>query len=94
VAGQDPAAETAWPEGAPVTVTVSGPEPGTSIPAVLGLPEGAARLTLERLGITVVIAREPESVPADALLRSGKVWAQQPAEGAPADGAVTVWVNP
>lgn len=92
--GQTPVADTALSEGSPVAVTVSGPEPGTSVPGVLGLSEAAARLTLEGLGIRVVVAKEPESVPEDALRRSGMVWAQQPAEGAPAEGAVTLWVNP
>jgi penicillin-binding protein 1A len=94
VAAQSPAPDTAWPEAAPVEVTLAGPEPGTLVPGVLGLAAGAARRSLETLGITVVIAREAEADPEDALLRSGKVWAQQPAEGAPVDGAVTLWVNP
>jgi len=41
-----------------------------------------------------VVRLEAEADPADAIRRSGLVWAQQPSGGAPQTSPVTIWVNP
>lgn len=80
--------------GAPVTIHVSGYEPGTVTPFVLGFPVADAVAILERMGLTPTIIHEAEDDPATAAANRGTVWAQQPAPNKPLTGAVTLWVNP
>jgi len=80
--------------GSTVRITVAGPEPGTTVPAVLGLPRAEAEQRLAEASITPTVVVEAESDPEDAASRSGLVWKQDPASGAPNTVAVTIWVNP
>ena len=91
---QVPAADTPLPVGSTVVLTLAGPEPGTVVPDVLGLDTAAARGALGSTGLSAVVRLEAEADPADAIRRSGLVWAQQPSGGAPQTSPVTIWVNP
>jgi penicillin-binding protein 1A len=91
---QVPAAGTPLSSGAAVTVTVAGPEPGTTVPDVLGLGLEAARDRLAAAGLHVLVRLEAEADPEDAVRRAGIVWAQQPSAGSDPGESVTVWVNP
>ena len=75
-------------------LTVAGPEPGSVVPAVLGLTVADAVARLSASGIAADVVVEAESIPEDAVARSGKVWSQQPAAGAPKPAAVQLRVNP
>jgi len=90
---QDPAAHTETDTGTPVVVTLAGPEPGTTVPNVTGLHKSTAVAHLESLGfaVQVFVRAEDGEVPSE---RQGRVWAQLPTAGSPADGPVIVWVNP
>ncbi len=94
VFGQDPPPGADAVAGSSVRITVAGPEPGTTVPAVLGLPRSEAEQRLGEASITPTVVIEAESDPADAASRSGLVWKQDPAAGAPNTVAVTIWVNP
>jgi penicillin-binding protein 1A len=94
VLDQEPSPGTAVADGDRVTLTVAGPEPGTSTPDVLGLDEPAARERLAAVGVPATVLHVPESDPDDAARRSGLVWGQQPSAGAPLDDRVVLWVNP
>ncbi|NND04595.1 MAG: PBP1A family penicillin-binding protein [Acidimicrobiia bacterium] len=94
VFGSAPAAGSAVAEGSVVTLQVAGPEPGQSVPAVLGLPLDEAEARLIAGGRLYKIIIEPESIPEDAARRSGLVWKQDPSGGAVDDGVVRIWVNP
>lgn len=89
-----PAVGSAAAEGSTVTIQVSGPEPGSSVPAVLGLPQADAEQRLVDGGRLFRVVVESESIPEDAARRSGLVWKQDPSGGAIDDGIVTIWVNP
>lgn len=80
--------------GSTVVLTVAGPKPGTTIPAVVGFPLGQATQELASLGVNVAVITEAESNPSDAQRRSGVVWKQNPGPGAPATGTVRLWANP
>ena len=80
--------------GAPVTITVSGFEPGTVTPMVLGVPGPDAAGIIEDAGLTPIVVTEAESDAEAAATNSGLVWAQSPAPNAPLTGEVTIWVNP
>jgi penicillin-binding protein 1A len=90
---QRPAAGTRAAADSDVTVTLSGPEPGTSVPSVVGERKSVAITDLATLGIPVEVflKAEDEEVPPE---RQGRVWAQVPPAGSPAEGPVTIWVNP
>ncbi|MDX1690632.1 MAG: transglycosylase domain-containing protein [Acidimicrobiia bacterium] len=92
IAAQFPAAgDTA--SGA-IRLVVGGPEPGTSVPTLLGESRSRAAYWLENLGarVEVVEAWEPGVDPGTARPRA--VWGQSPAPGAPITAVVTLWVNP
>ncbi len=92
--GQEPSASFPAPPGSVVRLTVAGPEPGSVVPGVLGIPVADAVVALSDLGIAVDVRTEAEADPDDALRRSGLVWSQMPAVGTPLPTAVTIWVNP
>jgi penicillin-binding protein 1A len=80
--------------GSTISILVSGPEPGTVFPTLVGYPFQQAMARLEDIGAEVDLRFEAESNPADAQRRTGVVWKQDPAGGAPNDGPITLWVNP
>jgi penicillin-binding protein 1A len=94
VFGQDPPPGAEAVAGTSVRLTVAGPEPGTTVPAVLGLPRAVAEQRLEEASVTPTVVVEAESDPEDAARRAGLVWKQDPAAGASNTVAVTIWVNP
>ncbi len=92
---QQPAAGTDLTPGATVRLTVVGPEPGTTIPEVIGLPvdEAVGRLGGLGLAAEIIVVAEPDEE--RALERSGLVWLQTPAAETTADaGTVVLRVNP
>jgi penicillin-binding protein 1A len=94
VFGQEPSASFPAQTGTIVHLLVAGPEPGSVIPIVLGLPLEQAQAELSALGVEVEVVTEAESIAEDAGRRAGLVWKQEPAAEAPAEGTVTIWVNP
>ena len=89
-----PAVGSAAAAGSSVTILVSGHEPGSAVPGVLGLPvdEAAARLDAAgRLYEVIVVAEEDVE---DAARRSGLVWKQDPAGGSVSDAIIRLWANP
>lgn len=92
--GQSPEAGLPAQAGSLVTLTLAGPEPGATVPSVLGLTEEDATAELGIFGIAYEVIREAESEPEDALRRAGRIWKQSPSGGTPAAASVTVWVNP
>lgn len=80
--------------GSVVRLIVAGPAPNAVVPSVLGFPPDQAELELVGAGIGIEVLVEAESDAEDAVRRSGVVWKQDPAPGAPAGGTVTVWINP
>ncbi len=94
VFGSSPAAGSAAAAGSVVTLQVSGPEPGQAVPAVLGLPLAEAEAKLAETGRLYEVIVEAESIPQDAVRRSGLVWKQDPSGGAIDDAIVRIWVNP
>jgi len=91
---QRPAATTEYPAGSDVALSVSGPEPGTTIPDVVGLPRQAAVEALLELGIDSVVTVTPEPDPGAAAGAPGMVWTQDPVAGEPVAGTVQLRVNP
>jgi len=92
---QYPAAGSDFAPGSTVDLTVVGPEPGTTIPQVIGLPIDEAVRRLGGLGLAadIIVAAEPDEERAEE--RSGLVWLQTPAADTPADaGTVVLRVNP
>jgi penicillin-binding protein 1A len=94
VFGVSPAVGSAAAAGAAVTLQVAGPEPGSAIPGVLGLPLADALIRLEEEGRIYQLITEPESIPEDAQRRAGLVWKQDPSGGTVSDRVVRIWVNP
>ena len=94
VFGQNPSAGFPAQAGTTVRLAVAGPEPGSVVPSVVGFPHDHALSELSAIGVTVEVIEAAESNPDDATRRSGVVWKQDPAPGAPATGAVRLWVNP
>ncbi|MDP8958097.1 MAG: PBP1A family penicillin-binding protein [Actinomycetota bacterium] len=94
VFGQRPSPSFPAQSGSIVRLNVAGPEPGSVIPSVLGLPLEQAKSELEATGVSLVVIDQAEEVPEDAAQRSGLVWKQEPAVGTAAEGEVTIWVNP
>ena len=94
VFGISPAPGSAAAEGSAVTLSVAGPEPGSAVPGLLGLPLADAIGRLEDAGRVFEVVTEAESIPEDAARRSGLVWKQDPAGGAISDAVVRIWVNP
>ena len=101
VMGQSPAAGSAVPKGATVTVeaTPGNPPPTGPIPDVTGLPVADALAGLQKLGYTVQQA--PTPAPAGFLLpdglppASGIVWSITPAVGTVSpDGKLSIAVQP
>jgi membrane peptidoglycan carboxypeptidase len=86
VAAQSPAGGTTADLGLAVRIEVStGREPETTVPGVIGRPEGAARAALEGAGFEVEISYRPVDDESDA----GKVIRQDPPAGTPAaEGSV------
>ena len=80
--------------GAPITITVSGFEPGTVTPMVLGFPVADAVGIIESAGLTATVITRAESDAEAAAANGGLVWAQAPAPNAALTGEVTIWVNP
>jgi penicillin-binding protein 1A len=91
---QYPAADSTLAPGAEVALTVVGPEPGTAVPDVAGLPAADARAVLEAYGLTVEVVIGPEPSGGAAVQHQGLVWSQSPAAGAPPQSPVTLLVNP
>jgi serine/threonine-protein kinase len=86
VVGTVPPAGTSLRTGEFVTLTAStGPEP-IAVPAVVGLPESAARAALQEAGLTpgARVAEPNDDVPAGEVLRA------EPAPGTLVDAAGTV----
>ncbi len=94
VFGITPAVGSAAADGSTVSLQVAGPEPGSAVPAVLGLPADEAARRLEEARRLFEIIVEAESIAEDAIRRSGLVWKQDPAGGAVTDALVRIWVNP
>jgi len=94
VFGVSPAVGSAAAEGSTVTLQVAGPEPGSAVPGLLGLPTSEAMARLEEAGRVYEVITQSESIPEDALRRSGLVWKQDPSGGAVSDNVVRIWANP
>ncbi len=94
VFGQEPPPDSPAQEGTRVRLRVAGPEPGSTIPAVLGFPLELAIERLEADSVRYQVVTEAESDPDDARSRAGMVWKQEPAAGSSVDELVTIWVNP
>ncbi len=94
VFGQNPSAGFPAQAGSTVRLAVAGPEPGSVIPSVVGFPLEHALSELGQIGVGVEVIEAAESNPDDATRRSGVVWKQDPAPGAPATGTVQLWANP
>ncbi len=80
--------------GSSIHILVAGPEPGSVFPTVVGYPFQQAKARLDEIGAEVELRFEAESDPDDARRRSGVVWKQDPAGGAPNAGPIVLWVNP
>ena len=80
--------------GSSIHILVAGPEPGSVFPTVVGYPFQQAKARLDEIGAEVELRFEAESNPDDARRRSGVVWKQDPAGGAPNAGPIILWVNP
>lgn len=94
VFGQNPSAGFPAQAGSTVRLAVAGPEPGSVIPSVVGFPLDHALSELGQIGVGVEVIEAAESNPDDATRRSGVVWKQDPAPGAPATGMIRLWANP
>lgn len=92
--GQSPDAGVPAQSGSIVTLILAGPEPGATMPSVLGLTLDDARAELDLFGIPMRIIEEAESDPSDASRRAGRIWKQSPSAGSTADATVSLWVNP
>ncbi len=91
---QFPAPESTMAAGSEVALTVVGPEPGTVVPAVVGLPAEEARDALDSYGLVARVSVAPQPDMAAALANRGLVWSQSPEAGAPLSGLVVLLVNP
>lgn len=94
VFNQNPSSGFPAQAGSTVRLVVAGPEPGSTIPSVVGFPLAQAVAELEKIGVSVEVITQAEANPSDAQRRPGVVWRQDPASGAPAEGAVRLWANP
>jgi penicillin-binding protein 1A len=94
VFGVSPAVGSAAADGSTVTLQVAGPEPGSTVPGVLGLPTAEAIARFEQAGRVYEVITQSESIAEDALRRSGLVWKQDPSGGTVSDRTVRIWVNP
>ncbi len=94
VFNQTPPAGSPAQTGASVELLVAGPEPGTTIPTVLGFPVDQAEARLADNGIGVEIIIQAEADLESAQRRPGVVWKQDPAGGSPSQESVRLWVNP
>ncbi len=94
VFNQSPSAGVPAQAGSQVRLVVAGPEPGSTVPSVLGFPVDQATAELQAIGVAVEVITEAEANPNDAARRSGVVWKQQPAPGSPAGPPVRIWANP
>ena len=92
--GQDPPGDTAVSETAVVRLLVAGPEPGTVLPSLLGLPVQVAAERLDELGVPYSTELIAETDAVAAAGRRGLVWMQEPAAGTALSGTVTLWANP
>lgn len=77
-----------------MTITISGFEPGSVVPIVLGFPQVEALAQLAEVGIEAIIIIQAEADPAAAAANSGTVWSQDPGPSEPITGPVTLWINP
>lgn len=80
--------------GSSISLMVSGPEPGTEFPTIIGYPVQQAIARLDEIGADYELIFEAESDPDDARRRTGVVWKQDPAGGSPNQGTIRLWVNP
>ena len=80
--------------GSTISIMVSGPEPGTEFPTVIGYPFQQATARLDEIGAEYELRFESEADPDDARRRTGVVWKQDPAGGALNEGTIVLWVNP
>ena len=101
VIAQSPGGGELAPEGAEVTISVSiagsdDDDEGTTVPDVLGMPEGSAESHLHGEGFDVRVVYQRESDTAAARRNRGRVWKQSPASGSQAEpgSLITIWVNP
>jgi 1A family penicillin-binding protein len=95
VFNQSPSGGFPAQSGSDIHLIVAGPEPGSVIPSLLGFPLQQAVNELDQIGVAVRVVTEAEANPDDAKRRTGVVWKQDPAPGAPTDGTtVTLWANP
>ena len=94
VLAQYPAADDTAATGTEVALKVAGPEPGTVVPDVVGLPADDAQHALESYGLTVEISLAFEPDAARVTENRGLVWSQSPAAGIPSSGPVSLLVNP
>jgi len=93
IVSQSPESFSALEAGQVVAIAVAGPEPGTFVPDVTGRHRIDAVARLEGSGLTVdLITLEDPTPETDGA--SHLVWAQYPASGEPANGIVTIWVEP
>lgn len=93
IALQSPRPGTTLESGRVVELHVAGPEPGTTMPNVVGHHRADA---VERLGavgahVTVIALEDPTP---DPDIGPFEVWAQVPGPGEPVTGSATVWVAP
>ena len=93
IVSQSPESFSALEAGQVVAIAVAGPEPGTFIPDVTGRHRIDAVARLEGSGLTVDIITLQDPTPEEGGA-SNLVWAQYPASGEPANGIVTIWVEP
>ncbi len=80
--------------GSSILLTITGAEPGTVVPSVVGFPSGQAVSELAELGLIFDLIVQAEANPEDARRRSGVVWKQDPAGGSQPGDFVSLWVNP
>lgn len=94
VFNQDPSPGFPAQTGTVVRLTVAGPEPGSTVPSVLGFQVDHARAELADIGVGVDVLIQAEADAADAARRTGMVWKQSPQPGSEPTGVVTLWANP
>lgn len=80
--------------GSSVVLNISGAEPGTVVPSVVGFPSGQAVSELAELGLEFELIVEAEANPIDAERRPGVVWKQDPGGGETPTEPIYLWVNP
>lgn len=102
VVAQDPAAGERALQTSTVTISVSEPASPTpqltTVPDVIGSPEGAASAAIRKAGLRAAVSYQQECDPQapDCDYRPGIVWAQSPAGGTRIEvgSTVTIVVNP